>query len=207
VEGEIQKLERRVSTLEITTNVDGADILLDDVPVGTSPLRTPLLVNAGLRRITAAKVGRVTTARALTVAGGDRVHVDLTLPETVAAPPVDRPPEPIAHPRTKVWVGLATTAALGIGAGTMALVTRQAKKDFETQLRTFPNTRAGIDHARHRMVVDAAVTDGLTATAVVAAGVTLYLSVTHAADQAEPRRAQVHLAPTPGGLAIYGRFP
>ena len=183
--------------------------------MGTSPLRAPLLVNAGVRRITASKPGRVTTARTLTVAGGERVRVDLTLPEAVAVRPqvTAVPFAPAAtigeRPRTRMWVALATTAALGVGTGTFAVITRQAKLDYEAQLAAFPNTRENIDHARHHMVVDAAITDGLGAATLIAGGLTLYFAVSR--PDAEPesgrRRAQViHVAPTPGGLVVSGRF-
>jgi hypothetical protein len=107
-----------------------------------------------------------------------------------------------------MWVALATTTALGIGAGTFALLTRQAKHDFETQLDTFPNTRETIDHARNRMVRDAAITDALAGATVLAGGLTLYFGLSHPADELETTRAQidVRLVPTPGGLAVAGRF-
>jgi hypothetical protein len=219
VEGEVQKLERRVATLEIAAEVEGAEILIDDVPVGTTPLRSPIIVNAGSRRITATKPGRVTTARSLTVAGGDRVKVELKLPEAVSvrlvAQPVPvtqpvpaAPSAPVAAPRTRMWVALAATAALAVGAGTFALITRQDKLDFETQLDTFPSTPEAIDHARKQMARDAAITDGLAGASLLAAGLTLYFAVSHPAGEPEesPRRAQVRLAPTLGGLVIDGRF-
>jgi hypothetical protein len=212
VEGEIQKLERRVSTVEITTDVDGADILVDDLPVGVSPLRLPVMVNAGNRRITAIKTGRVTTAQALTIAGGDRVKVHLQLPEVVVARPIDPalvplPPPPVAErSRTRTWVSLAATAALGIGAGTFALLTRQAKLDFESQLQTFPNTKENIDRARHKMVVDAAITDGLAGATLLAGGLTLYFAVSSSGDEPEARHTQVRVLPTLGGLSVSGQF-
>jgi tetratricopeptide (TPR) repeat protein len=212
VEGEVQKLERRVSLVEISVDADGADVLLDVVPVGTSPLRFPLMVNAGNHRITATKPGRVTTARNLTVAGGDRVAVALKLPEVAAPRLSDRalgplPSQAQAEPsRTKMWVALATTSALAIGAGTFALITRQAKLDFESQLNTFPNDKQSIDDARHKMVVDAAITDGLAGAALVAGGLTLYFAVSHPADEPEAKTAQVRVLPTLGGLAVTGRF-
>lgn len=211
VEGEIQKLERRVSVLEISTNVSGAAILIDDVPVGTTPLGAPLLVNAGTRRITATRAGRVTTARSLTVAGGDRTAVRIDLPELAAAGPAlpaSLPAAPAADrpPRTKMWVALAVTAALGVGAGTFALMTQQAKKDFDAELNRFPTTLADVDKARKRMVLNAAITDGLAAATLLSAGVTVYFAVAKRDLEPERRQARIRLAPTLGGLTVYGRF-
>jgi tetratricopeptide (TPR) repeat protein len=213
VEAEIQKLERRVSLVEITTDVDGADILVDDVPIGVSPLRLPVMVNAGNRRVTAIKTGRVTTAQTLTIAGGDRVRVHLQLPEVAVARSVDQvvtqlPPPVVGPSRTKVWVSLATTAALGIGAGTMALLARQAKLDFDKQLKTFPNSKENIDKARDKMVLRAAITDGLAGAALLAGGLTLYFAVSSSSssDEPESKRAQVRVLPTLGGLTVAGQF-
>lgn len=213
VEGEIQKLERRVALLEISTDVDGADILVDDVPIGTSPLRAPVMVNAGNRRVTAIKVGRVTTAQALTAAGGERVKVHLELPEVLVARPLERvggpgpaaaPPEPS---RTKMWVALAATTALGIGAGTFGLLTQQAKQDFDKQLKTFPNTKENIDRARHKMVVNAAITDGLAGATLLAGGLTLYFAFSSPdSDEPEARTARLRVVPGPGSLTIAGQF-
>ncbi|HXU82390.1 MAG TPA: tetratricopeptide repeat protein [Polyangia bacterium] len=212
VDGEVQKLERRVSLVEIVVDVDGAEILLDDVPVGTSPMRLPLMVNAGNRRITATKPGRVTTARNLTVAGGDRVTIEMKLPEVAAVRLSDQPPVPAsaavpsAPSRTKMWVALATTAALGIGAGTFAILTQQAKHDFENQLAAFPTTKENIDQARHKMVVDAAITDGLAGAALLAGGITLYFALSHSGDEPEARQARIQVAPTLGGFSVSGSF-
>jgi len=131
VEGEVQKLERRVSLVEIVVDVDGAQILLDDVPVGTSPLRLPVMVNAGNRRITATKPGRVTTARALTVAGGDRVTVELKLPEVAVARPIEGlvPVAPLPQaerPRTKMWLGALTETSRVASKGGAVLPWRPA---------------------------------------------------------------------------------
>src|SRR5207245_2112711 len=84
VEADIQKLDGRVAYIEIATNVDGAQVLVDDVPVGTSPLKSSVIVNAGPRRVSISKPGHAVTARNVTVAGGDRIKVSLDM--TDAAP-------------------------------------------------------------------------------------------------------------------------
>jgi predicted ribosomally synthesized peptide with SipW-like signal peptide len=105
-----------------------------------------------------------------------------------------------------MWVALAVTTALGIGAGTFALLTQQAKKDFESQLNTFPNSKENIDAARDKMARNAAITDGLAGATVLAGGLTLYFAFSHPDDEPEPRRAQVRVLPTPGGVVVAGRF-
>src|SRR3954451_15330684 len=48
VDAEIKKLQGLCGYLEVTAEPEGADILVDDVPVGIAPLGGPVLVNAGL---------------------------------------------------------------------------------------------------------------------------------------------------------------
>jgi hypothetical protein len=108
--------------------------------------------------------------------------------------------------RTGMWVGVGVTAALGIGAGTFAILTQQSKTNFENQLKAFPNSKENIDNARRRMVRNAAITDGLAGATLLAAGITIYLAVSGDSDEPEARRAQVRVLPTPGGLAVSGSF-
>src|SRR5260221_8307208 len=51
VEGELKKLQSRVAHVEITSNVSGAEVRVDDDMVGTTPLAAPVLVGSGRRRI------------------------------------------------------------------------------------------------------------------------------------------------------------
>jgi tetratricopeptide (TPR) repeat protein len=222
VEMEIAKLEARVATLEITTNVDGGEIWVDDVPVGLSPLRGPVLVNAGVRRVSITKAGRSTAARTVTVAGGERTRVVLQMLDAV---PARLLPEPTANnvvtssgrtevvmepDRTKMWVSLAATGALAVGAGTFALLARKAKDDFDKELNSFPTTRERVDASRSRLITFAALTDGLGAAALLAGGLTVYFALStpdeRVAATPAPRKASVQLSPTVGGAVLHGRF-
>ena len=218
VEAEIRKLEGRVGYIEVVANVEG-QVSIDDVPVGLLPMKTPILVNPGMRRVSVTKPGFGTTARNVTIAGGDHAKVELELNEAVAsargggdgrkgAARGDASP---SKPKTAMWISLAATGALGVGAGVFALLAQDAKKDFEHQLGVYPNTKAEIDDARSTMQRNAAITDGLAAAAVVAAGFTVYFAIsssgkdpaTAGAPATQPR---IGLAPTFGGGALVGSF-
>jgi tetratricopeptide (TPR) repeat protein len=215
VEADMQKLEGRVAYLDISTNLAGADILVDDQPVGISPLDGPVLVNAGIRRVSAAKSGRTSPQRNVTMAGGDHVKIAVMIPDppptrgAAAAVSQSLPlaPAPVPTDHGRVWLGLGATAVLGAVAGGMALATRQAKKAFDSELNTFPSTKERLDATRSRMVVLAAVTDGLTAAALVAGGITLYFAVTGDDSSARGQaRSTLALGVSPGGLTVRGRF-
>ncbi|MBW2459762.1 MAG: PEGA domain-containing protein, partial [Deltaproteobacteria bacterium] len=91
VEGHVEDLTARVGTLTVTTNVDGAEIQIDDVVVGVSPLDEPIVVNVGRRRIVATLTGHAPARRVLEVAGTDELEVELELTDLEA----DRPPSPV----------------------------------------------------------------------------------------------------------------
>ena len=88
VQASIDELRGRVAHVRVATNVDGAEIAVDDAVVGTTPLASPLLVSAGRRKIVASKPGRTPVVRFVDVAGEDAVDVTLTLE---SAPRADGP--------------------------------------------------------------------------------------------------------------------
>ena len=81
VEGDLDKLKGRIAQVTVTVNVTGAQITVDDQPLGQSPIGQPSLVSAGRRTFTAAKEGRQTVRKVVEVAGGDRLEIQLDLPE------------------------------------------------------------------------------------------------------------------------------
>jgi hypothetical protein len=213
VEADIQKLEGRVAYVEVSTNADGAQVLIDDVPVGVSPLKGPVLVNSGPRRIAVSKAGYGATARNVTVAGGDRVKVALDLSDS-ASP---RPPESSVRrspgkdsgsssSHTAVWIGVGTTAVLAVGTGAFALVTRDAKSEFDQELQRYPTTKARIDDARSRMKTYAAITDGLGAATIVSGVVTLLIAVSSGGTKAQQGTDTIRIAPRIGGVTVSGSF-
>jgi tetratricopeptide (TPR) repeat protein len=217
VEADIQKLEGRVAYLDIATNVDGAQITVDDVPVGISPLRSAVLVNSGPRRVAVSKAGHGATARNVTVAGGDRIKISLDMTENAASRPsadasskrssgkveISSPPN-----RTGVWVGVVATGIFAVGTGTFALLTREAKGEFDRELEKYPTTRERIDDARSRMRTYAGLTDGFAAATVVSGGVTLLLALTSGGTKAVPQQGSptFRFAPRVGGISVSGEF-
>ncbi|HMI84934.1 MAG TPA: tetratricopeptide repeat protein [Polyangiaceae bacterium] len=223
VEAEIRKLEGRVGYLEVVANVDSGQVAVDDVPVGMVPMKAPILVNPGVRRVSVTKPGFGTTARNVTIAGGDHAQVQVELNEAVAS----RMPRDEAarksgrgearadRPRTAMWITLAATGALGVGTGVFALLAQDAKRDFDHQLGVFPSSKADIDNARSTLVRKAAITDGLMAATAVAGGLTVFFALSGGAakDPAaastgtpQPPAPRVGIAPTLGGIVAVGSF-
>ena len=125
VEGEIRKLEKRVGYVTITTNVSGAQISVDGVPMGISPFTAPVLVNPGSRRVSANKAGYLPAVNTVTAAGGEKLSLTLNLMEgSVGAGAAGRAAlavrrrarQRLVGRRTRTWISLAATSALVVSA-------------------------------------------------------------------------------------------
>lgn len=226
VEGEIKKLEGRVARVVVKTNVDGADVIVDDVTVGKTPLAAPIVVSAGRRKVVVAKAGAGQQTRTIDVAGGDetRVEIEFAPPQTAppgAPPPEAPPPQPVTvaapspsppppaapsggGPSAATWIGIVATGATGAAAivtGSLALV---SKGQFDTALKAYPASQTDIADARSRTKSFALATDVLGGVAVASAVVTFVLAVT--TKGAPKREAAVRLDVGPTGGGVSGSF-
>jgi len=124
VDREIVELQGRVAHVTLHVSSPGAEVTLDDVPVGTSPITTATLVGAGRHTFRAEKVGFPPETKIVDVAGGDNLTVTLTfaaptpgavVPTTpVVAPPPAKPNYTPAIATLVVGgVGLAVGAVFG----------------------------------------------------------------------------------------------
>jgi hypothetical protein len=115
VDKEIAQLKGRVATLQITTNIPGAEILVDDEPVGKTPLPQGVLVNSGKRKITASKEGRVPVSKIINVAGSDTMKIALDLVESSGGGPAPTstasPSSPPASSGAPAITGASTSLA------------------------------------------------------------------------------------------------
>jgi hypothetical protein len=217
VEETITKLENRIAYLNISVSVDGAQVSVDDVPVGISPLSGPVPVNPGPRRVSAAKVGMPTASRSLTLAGADRADISLdlrpssrkALPADFAAPSTSASPakSKSAHSRVPLITGLAVTGACAVTTGVFGFLAMGAKKDLDRDLDTFAVSPNRVNQDRSRVRNYALVTDIAAAATLVSAGVTVYMALAHSGDntsEASQPRSRLTLTPTLNGVALLG---
>lgn len=225
------KLRERIAHLQISTNVVGADIRIDDVSVGSSPLPGPIPVNVGKHNITAWKTGLPTASRTLAVAGKETVKVEIVIDETPVASATASPDrasasaaagtaiakeQPASAPsRTGLIVSLSTTAALAVATGVCGYLALGAQQDLKDQVGTYPNTRDNIEDARTKSRNWGYVTDALGAATILSGGVALYFALTHSAGpqgqnpdqhQSDKKGQAISLAPTVGGMVLQGKF-
>jgi tetratricopeptide (TPR) repeat protein len=228
------KLEGRIAQLQISTNVTGADIRVDGVSVGTSPLPGLVPVNVGTCKVSAFKTGAPEAVRMVTVAGKESAKVELQIDESTVtsaerAPSAVSPPvplidktqpravslikttqPPVTPGRTGLIVSLSTTAALAVGTGVFGYLALSAQKDLKDQTNVYPNTRDKIEDARTRSKNYGYVTDALGAATLISGGVALYFVLSHTGGSPKPKSGRageaIVVAPTVGGMVMQGSF-
>ena len=72
VNKDLDMLTRRTAFLTVNGNVEFAEVLVDDVVVGKIPLEAPLLVDAGMHRVTLRRSGYLPRTSNVTLAGRRR---------------------------------------------------------------------------------------------------------------------------------------
>jgi len=205
----IDDLRGRVAHVRVTTDVDGAEILVDDAPAGTTPLPAPLLVNAGRRKVSASKSGRMSTVRVIDVAGEDSVDVALHL-TALPAPDSMMPAVKPSRGRSSAPAILAfSVAAAGAGVGTLfGVLAIENKRDLDRACvgRTCPpSSQSLIDQGQRNAMLS---TIGASAGAAgLIAGIAYLLFAPGGGSAPAPSTARaVRLFMTPGCAGAYGTF-
>lgn len=236
VEKDIEKLKSRVANIEITVNVPDAEVTIDDVAAGKSPLPKTVLVGAGRHRIVVSRAGFGSVTRIVEIASAELQKVPVELVETAPVTP-DKPsiqpallppPPPRASPaiaplephrppaRAVPVAGWVVTGGLTAGAIITGVLTLGASSDLEALRTSESPTRDDLEGARSKTRTLALVTDILTGCAVVAGGVSLYFTFAGGSSpQVHPGATKatgafssptVNVGVTPGGVTLLGTF-
>jgi tetratricopeptide (TPR) repeat protein len=214
VEGEIGKLEARVARVTVKTDVEGAEITIDDVAVGKTPLAEPVLVSAGRRRIAVVRSGVPAASRVVDLAGGDKPTV---LFEVAKEPPpaastqtaplaststtasvMAPPPPPAPRSNTPVYVGLGVTGAFAVGTGVFAYLALASKGDLDKKLDEVPTTAAALQESRDKVKRLSLVADVLGGVTLASGAITTYLALRPANN--------VRVGLGPSSVSVGGRF-
>ena len=187
---EVDRLRTRVAELTIIVTQPGAEVAIDDVPVGVSPLPGPVTVNVGRRKVTATVANHFPFTKLVEVVGLDQlnVKVDLTplVTTPVAQPPVATTAQPLPAPvvvtapaakpfRLPVWLPWVAAGALAAGAGVVSVLAWQSSSSQRQLIDMYGVTRVALDAAASRTRTLALVADGLWAgTAAVGVAALLY---------------------------------
>ena len=216
VQADVDRFRQLVATVTVHVSTDGAEVSVDDVPVGTSPLDAPVVVSAGQRKFTAT-FHDLSTTRVTEVAGGDTVVVEMEIHEAPPPPPPAPPPAPPAEqqppapppivsipvpppPRnmTPFWIAAGTTVALGSAAAVTGFLTLNKRSDLESSFNQFPLDVSASNDLRSQVSTLGLVTDVLAGAAVAggAVAVVMFLS--------QPDRPSSAWSPAvgPGGVGV-----
>lgn len=136
IRGLLDRARRLVGTASVKVNVAGAEILVDGVSVGRSPLAADVFVDPGKRTIEARLSPYLPAKKQVDIARASTVQVSLDLVLTAplasasasaSAAPVATTP-PVAAPRSMIPVGVGVAAAAaGLGVGIVGIVLSGSK--------------------------------------------------------------------------------
>jgi len=119
VESELAKVRTRIATLRVHSDLDGAELLIDDVLIGKTPLSEPIRIGTGSRRVSGRAPGHAPISQVIDAASGETVEVRLhfqPLPDARRAAAVSSTP-----PAADSGVSKPLLIALGAGAGAFAI--------------------------------------------------------------------------------------
>jgi hypothetical protein len=198
-------LRTRVASLEIVTNVAGATVAIDDVPVGQSPLQEPVTVNPGRRRVTAVVKGGQPVTQIVTVAGRESARVVLELAE-------QRPVAVEKKTNVAPYVAWGVTGLLVAGTavtGVLALNAKSSQNDRLNELSNDPSgERQALNDAQDKTRTLSVVTDVLLVSSILAGGVAAYFTI-KALGRETPKERRVNALNAgvgPSSFLFSGRF-
>jgi hypothetical protein len=219
VEKDLTMLSGRTATLLVTSNVQGAEVLVGEEIIGKTPMSSPALLDAGTHTVTVRLSGYLPASKRLTLAGRDAAELTLELrpvpvkerERIVVEKRVEtEPSERATTTPSLVWAGWIATGALAAGAAVTGVLGINAASELET-LQDDPE-------AQHRELQDTEerarslflAADLLGAAAVLTGGATLYFTVFQSTPESPPDHDRASMGPTRrlsvNGVQILGRF-
>jgi len=216
VKEEIKRLDTLVGVVVVRGGPDGAEVFVDKESLGRTPQVTTLFVDLGRREIVVEHGGRRILERVVSVAGGERVVLDLEAP--AAEPPVAEEEEKTFEPapvedespgpkRLWTWVAAGVGGAALIGTiitGSMATSRADDVKSRCDGNDCPPSVESDLESTR--ALGNAATALTVVAGVGIAAAVVLFF-VEPGLGETAPSAA-VGVTPLPGGAAmtVGGRF-
>jgi tetratricopeptide (TPR) repeat protein len=212
VERHLANLKNKVGRVELITGARGADVLVDDVVVGRTPLTELLVLNPGRRRITISRAGQSATS-VVAIAGQDSLKVELSLdtpspmpqptaPARVAATQKSAPASPSRAP---MYVSWSVTAGLAAATTVVGILALGAMSDLDEERRTVPTSRAELDAAEQKMKNLALATDILLGATVIAGATAVYFTLSKPSTEGSSGQG-VRLGIGPATLRLEHRF-
>jgi tetratricopeptide (TPR) repeat protein len=210
VTSDLDDLRAKTAQVEVQVNVNGAEVWLDDVLVGRSPLAQALIVDAGDHRLEARRDGYRSAGRAIALAGRDSTRIELSLAKTPPLFVVSRPRPVVQQVERKtsplVWSGWFATGALAVGAGVTGYFAVSRASNLAT-LRNSPTStpeqRAAMQGQAEKFALAA---DIMTAATLVTAGATVYFTLRPTSSERTRSRVGTRLSLSPTGVLVTQQY-
>jgi tetratricopeptide (TPR) repeat protein len=142
VEDELVIVRARIASVVVTCNVPGTEIFIDDVSVGVAPLRAPVRVSTGQRRLTGKVAGYSPITRVIDAAGGETLALQLdllpaNLEARTASGVLDANPYETrgSHVNPLALSLVIGTVVVGAGAGVFAYLAAHDASDYREALK------------------------------------------------------------------------
>lgn len=180
---DLEMLGVRTAFLLITTNVEGAEVLVDDVSVGKTPLAPALLVDAGVHRISVRRQGYQPRSARVTLAGGD----EQTLALDLEPQPEDKPTIVVRErvdegsSQTLMIAGWVTTGALVAGAIVTGFMGASEADELEQlkggDARDYEDLAGRLEETKSNASTLLLTSDILSGAALVVGGLSLWITI------------------------------
>jgi len=208
---ELAQIRPRIAHVMVRTNVDASEILIDDacgtdaasenVNCGAVVGRSrEILVNPGRRRITLRKEGFLPETQSITVAGSDKLEIQVNLRELPKGY-VEKKTNPFLLP---MWIGWGITGAGAVTTTVFAILAKNAEKKQNRDREEFGSTRQQLDDDKNKTNTLATVTDVALIGSIVAAGASTYFTIRALSWHGEPSPVNVQVGL--GSVALDGHF-
>jgi PEGA domain len=209
VQRDVTRLQTRVAKLRIISDKPGAEVMVDNVTVGKTPLREAVMVGAGRPQVRVTLAGYAPFTRVVEVASMETANVQVELLPLTAGSVAETPATVTTRPgrdeapsasRAPVY-GWIATGILAAAAGTTGFLALRASNDNKKELERDLMNTDGLAETSSRAKRLALTTDILLGATVVAAGISTYLSLS-----GSPHGEGVALVVGPGSIGLTGRY-
>jgi hypothetical protein len=206
IDRELAELRGRVAHVTIVVNVEGADLALDDAPIGKLQPGEPILVGAGRHKLTASRPGFAPGSRTLDIAGGDTVTLRFDLaPQTPTPPPAQMAPRESTNYAPALVSAIVGVA--GLAAGTIfGVLTIEGKHTLDGEC-----SASKVCPSRAQSDIDAYSRDGTIAgvgfgVGIVGLGLGSYFFFHERGKEGSSGHAGVEPLLGPGSVGLRGSF-
>lgn len=177
IRDKVAQLQERVGTIELLVNMEGAEVTLDEIIVGLTPLPKPIRVNPGKHEVSARRPGEKGVSKKVSVAGGDKLKVsfDLTGAGKATEPSEKTVTTDAGRPKWLLssWIAAGVFAA---GATVTGIVALNKASDLKDRREGGPSNARDLNELGTEVKTWGVVTDVLIVPAVVLTAVSLYFT-------------------------------